>query len=111
MNFNNIPKQQQQQTLNIQSNSSFDAVGFFILIAMLIKSCAQIPIIIKVTQTKSAEDISIIMPIMFLLSFSILSMISLRKQLYKPFLIFLIGIISSIILIIQKLAYEKSKKK
>ena len=34
------------------SSSSYDFMGLFILIAMLIKACAQIPIIIKVTQTK-----------------------------------------------------------
>ena len=84
------------------SSSSYDFMGLFILIAMLIKACAQIPIIIKVTQTKSAEDISIIMPIMFLISFSILAAISLNRKLYMPLLIFIIGIATSIILIIQK---------
>jgi uncharacterized protein with PQ loop repeat len=91
------------------SSSSYDFMGLFILIAMLIKACAQIPIIIKVTQTKSAEDISIIMPIMFLISFSILAAISLNRKLYMPLLIFIIGIATSIILIIQKSTYEKSK--
>ena len=76
---------------------------------MLIKACAQIPLIIKITQSKSAEDVSIIMPIMFLVSFSILGAISLNRKLYFPLLIFTIGIATSIILIIQVSMYEKSK--
>jgi hypothetical protein len=88
MNFNNMLRQQSQQQPQQQSlknttqippntnnfnfqnltspNSSYDTLGLIILIAMLIKACAQIPLIIKITQSKSAEDISIIMPIMFL---------------------------------------------
>ena len=118
INFNRNEMQEQkkkilynQNLLNIpNSNSSYDVVGLFILFAMLFKACAQIPIIIKVTQKKSAEDISIITPIMFLVSFLILSIISLVKRLYMPLLIFTIGIITSTILIIQKFIYEKSKK-
>ena len=91
------------------SSSNYDYLGLAILIAMLIKACAQIPLIIKITQTKSAEDISIITPIMFLVSFSILGGISLNRRLYFPLLIFSIGIATSIILIIQITMYEKSK--
>ena len=124
MNFNTMLDQREQKqlpalkntnfnNLNLQnlssSNSSYDYLGLFILIAMLIKACAQIPLIIKITQTKSAEDISIIMPIMFLVSFSILGIISLNRRLYFPLLIFTIGIASSIILIVQISMYEKSK--
>lgn len=123
MNFNNMLKQQPQQqplkNVNVNnftnfgnlssSSSSYDYLGLFILIAMLIKACAQIPLIIKITQSKSAEDISIIMPIMFLTSFSILGAISLNRRLYFPLLIFVIGIATSIILIIQISMYEKSK--
>ena len=131
MNLNNIFGQQSQpqsqpqpQSLkNIPSNSnnlnnfqnlssatsSYDTLGLLILIAMLIKACAQIPLIIKITQSKSAEDVSIIMPIMFLVSFSILGAISLNRRLYFPLLIFTIGIATSIILIIQVSMYEKSK--
>ena len=124
MNFNNMLGQQpQQQSLkntnltspnsNFQnltsSTSSYDTLGLLILIAMLIKACAQIPLIIKITHTKSAEDISIISPIMFLVAFSILSAISLNRRLYLPLLIFTIGIATSIILIIQVSMYEKSK--
>jgi hypothetical protein len=136
MNLNNIfgqqPKPQPQPQLQQQSlqfpkninqsnsnnfnfqnltspNSSYDTLGLLILIAMLIKACAQIPLIIKITQSKSAEDISIIMPIMFLVSFSILGAISLNRRLYLPLLIFTIGITTSIILIIQVSMYEKSK--
>lgn len=125
MNFNNMLKQQPQQQplknvnvnnsnmFNLQnlssSSSSYDYLGLFILIAMLIKACAQIPLIIKITKSKSAEDISIIMPIMFLTSFSILGAISLNRKLYFPLLIFAIGIATSIILIIQISMYEKSK--
>ena len=91
------------------ATSSYDTLGLLILIAMLIKACAQIPLIIKITQTKSAEDISIFMPIMFLVSFSILGAISLKRKLYFPLLIFTIGIATSIILIVQISMYEKSK--
>jgi len=91
------------------SSSSYDYLGLFILIAMLIKACAQIPLIIKITQTKSAEDISIIMPVMFLISFSILGAISLSRKLYFPLMIFGIGIAASIILIVQISIYERSK--
>ena len=113
-NFNNIqePKQKSiENIINMQNNpaSSYDFMGLFILIAMLIKACAQIPLIIKVTQTKSAEDISIMTPIMFLISFSILGTLSLMKRLYMPLLIFIIGVATSIILIVQKITYEKSK--
>lgn len=125
MNFNNMLKQQPQQSpqpslknanLNIPNfqnltspNSSYDTLGLLILIAMLIKACAQIPLIIKITQSKSAEDISIITPIMFLVAFCILGAISLTRRLYLPLLIFTIGIATSIILIIQVSMYEKSK--
>ena len=131
MNLNNILGQQSQSQpqpqssqfpKNIPSNSnnlnfqnlssatsSYDTLGLLILIAMLIKACAQIPLIIKITQSKSAEDVSIIMPIMFLVSFSILGAISLNRRLYFPLLIFTIGIATSIILIIQVSMYEKSK--
>jgi uncharacterized protein with PQ loop repeat len=117
MEYNNNMQEPKQQSLknsnlfNIQNNptSSYDFMGLFILIAMLIKACAQIPLIIKVTQTKSAEDISIMTPIMFLISFSILGTLSLMKKLYMPLLIFIIGVATSIILIIQKITYEKSK--
>lgn len=132
MNLNNIlgsqpQSQPQQQSLKnmapnpLNSNnlnnfqnlssatSSYDTLGLLILIAMLIKACAQIPLIIKITQSKSAEDVSIIMPIMFLVSFSILGAISLNRKLYFPLLIFTIGIATSIILIIQVSMYEKSK--
>ena len=130
-NFNNMLRQQSQQqpqqqhlktttlispntnNFNFQnltsSNSSYDTLGLLILIAMLIKACAQIPLIIKITQSKSAEDISIITPIMFLVAFSILGAISLNRRLYLPLLIFTIGIATSIILIIQVSMYEKSK--
>lgn len=110
------PRQQQENInnsnfFNMQNNpaSSYDFMGLFILIAMLIKACAQIPLIVKVTQTKSAEDISIMTPIMFLISFSILGTLSLMKKLYMPLLIFIIGVATSIILIVQKITYEKSK--
>jgi len=131
MNFNNMLRQQSQQpqqpqqspqsslkntNLNIPNfqnltspNSSYDTLGLLILIAMLIKACAQIPLIIKITQSKSAEDISIISPIMFLVAFCILGAISLNRRLYLPLLIFTIGIATSIILIIQVSMYEKSK--
>ena len=124
-NFNNMLRQQPQSSqpsqlvppnsnnFNFQNltspNSSYDTLGLLILIAMLIKACAQIPLIIKITQSKSAEDVSIIMPIMFLVSFSILGAISLNRRLYFPLLIFTIGIATSIILIIQVSMYEKSK--
>ena len=121
MNLNNMLRQQPQQlplkntnltppnsnNFNFQnltsSSSSYDTLGLLILIAMLIKACAQIPLIIKITQSKSAEDVSIISPIMFLVSFSILGAISLNRRLYLPLLIFTIGIATSIILIIQVL--------
>lgn len=128
-NFNNMLRQQPQLSQQSQqsqqipqnsnnlnnfqnltsSSSSYDTLGLLILIAMLIKACAQIPLIIKITQSKSAEDVSIIMPIMFLVSFSILGAISLNRRLYLPLLIFTIGIATSIILIIQVSIYEKSK--
>ena len=95
--------------LNSETASNYDYMGLFILIAMLLKACAQIPLIIKITQTKSAEDISIIMPIMFLASFSILGAISIKRKLYFPLLIFAIGIATSIILLVQISMYEKSK--
>ena len=122
MNFNTMLDQIEQKqpalkntninNFNLQnssSSSSYDYLGLFILIAMLLKACAQIPLIIKITQSKSAEDISIIMPIMFLVSFSILGLISVNRRLYFPLLIFTIGIASSIILIVQISMYEKSK--
>jgi len=95
--------------LSTPATSNYDYMGLLILIAMLLKACAQIPLIIKITQTKSAEDISIIMPIMFLVAFCILGAISLKRKLYFPLLIFSIGIATSIILLVQIFMYEKSK--
>ena len=95
--------------LSTSATSNYDYMGLLILIAMLLKACAQIPLIIKITQTKSAEDISIIMPIMFLAAFCILGAISLKRKLYFPLLIFSIGIATSIILLVQISMYEKSK--
>jgi uncharacterized protein with PQ loop repeat len=102
-------KRNSNYMLNTETSSNYDYIGLFILIAMLLKACAQIPLIIKITQTKSAEDISIIMPIMFLAAFSILGAISLKRKLYFPLLIFSIGIATSIILLVQISMYEKSK--
>jgi len=87
----------------------FDYMGMFILLAMSLKACGQIPLIIKITQTKSAEDISLATPIMFSISFLILAILSFKKRLYIPLFIFIIGIATSVILLLQIILYEKSK--
>jgi uncharacterized protein with PQ loop repeat len=87
----------------------FDYMGMFILLAMSLKACGQSPLIIKITQTKSAEDISLATPIMFSISFLILAILSFKKKLYIPLFIFIIGIATSVILLLQIILYEKSK--
>lgn len=105
---NNVQNNINQQVQNNQS--TMDLAGIGILIAMALKTCGLIPIIVKVAKNKSAEDISIATPIMYLVAFSILATISFLKGFYLPLLLFLGGIAVAIILLVQKINYENSKQ-
>jgi len=90
------------------SYPKIDYSGLGILFGMIIQAFALIPIIIKVSINKSAQDISIVTPMMMLFSFILFSVISFIKKFYFPLLIFIIGIVVSGILITQKVLYETS---
>jgi len=90
------------------SYPKIDYSGLGILFGMIIQAFALIPIIIKVSINKSAQDISIVTPMMMLFSFILFSVISFLKKFYFPLFIFIIGIVVSGILITQKVLFETS---
>lgn len=97
-------------TTEVKSNGlNIDLEGWGILFAMTLKVFGLVPIVVKIGQTKSAEDISLATPIMFLIAFLLLALISFKKAFYVPLGLFIIGIAVAIILILQKVLYEKSK--
>ena len=106
--------------MNIENNNTFknikkspvklDYSGLFILIALSIQALALIPLVITVSKKKTAEEISMITPIMFLFSFIIFSVIAFTKQYFLPLIIFFIGIVLSAVLLIQKIMYERNKE-
>lgn len=86
-----------------------DYSGLGILFGLTIQAFALIPLIIRVAKTKSANDISYVTPIMFIFSFIIFSVISFSKQYYLPLVIFLVGIVTSTLLLVQKVMYERNR--
>jgi len=102
-NFNFNKKNGQSKNILV------DYSGIGILFGMTIQAFALIPIIVKVAQKKTAEEISFVTPVMFLFSFIIFGVISLAKKFYLPLIIFVIGIVTSAMLLVQKLMYEKYK--
>ena len=106
---NKVQNNVNNQLQNTQSNT-MDLVGIGVLVAMALKTFGLIPIIVKVAKNKSAEDISIATPIMYLIAFSILATISFLKGFYLPLFLFLGGIAVAVILLVQKINYESSKQ-
>ena len=99
----------EMQQPNVNSWTNIDLEGWGILLAMCLKVFGLVPIIVRIAQTKSAEDISLATPIMFCVAFLMLALISFKKGFYVPLGLFVIGIGVSIVLIVQKVLYEKSK--
>jgi len=104
---NKVQNNVNNQLQNTQSNT-MDLVGIGVLVAMALKTFGLIPIIVKVAKNKSAEDISIATPIMYLIAFSILATISFLKGLLPLF--YFGGIAVAVILLVQKINYESSKQ-
>jgi len=99
----------ENQQPNVNSWANIDLEGWGILFAMFLKVFGLVPIVVRIAQTKSAEDISLATPIMFLVAFLILALISFKKAFYVPLGLFIIGIGVAVVLIVQKVLYEKSK--
>lgn len=93
---------------NQVTKPQFDYFGIGILVAMALKSFALIPTIAQVTKTGTLEEISIVTPIFFMVAFFILFVISFLKKYYIPMLLFIVGTITSIILLVQKIIYDRS---
>ena len=105
MNIENLNRK------SFKSNQiKIDYSGIGILVGITIQAFDILPLIIRVHQTKSAEDISYVTPIMFLLAFILFTIISLVKVYFVPLIIYFIGIIFSSILLAQKYIYEQKKK-
>lgn len=96
-------------TQTASNGFNIDLEGGCILLAMCLKVFGLVPIVVKIAQTKSAEDISLATPIMFLIAFLLLALISFKKAFYLPLGLFVIGIAVAVILIVQKVLYENSK--
>lgn len=94
---------------SFKNTLDFDFAGTVILIAMALKTFGLIPLIVRIDKTKSAEDVSFATPIMFLIAFVMLGVISLLKGYYLPICLFCVGIIVCIILIVKIGKYEKNK--
>lgn len=103
----NFPRPSMNKISNFLGNVSIIEIAIFF--AVILKVFGLVPLIIQVSKNKSAEDISIATPIMFLGAFSILCVISFMKGMYGPFFLFLIGAIVAIVLLLQKILYERSK--
>ena len=103
---NTMPKKVNSQTAN--GKPDFDYFGIGILVAMALKSFALIPTIAQVAKTGTLEEISIVTPIFYMIAFFILFVVSFMKKYYIPMLLFIVGVITSIILLVQKIIYERS---
>lgn len=116
-NFSNksIPKNAAINTNAINPNANklnktmeWDINNIIVVFAMLLIACGLIPLIVRVAKTQSAKDISYATPILFIIAFFLLLIVSAFKKIYAAFFIFLIGLIASIILLIQKYMHDKN---
>ena len=119
--YNNKNKNNLQESINTNNNnknnsqmntSMFKDMTIYswgILVAMFFKTFALLPTVIKIAKVKTAEDISIVTPVFLLIAFTILFIICIKKKFHLPLLLFLVGIVVSVILLIQKIIYESSK--
>ena len=78
-----------------------------IILSFLLISLGLVPIIIQITSNKSANDISIGTPIIFMVAFLIMSITSYIKGSYKLVGVFMVGLAVSIVLLIQKILHDK----
>ena len=93
----------------MSSNSnSLDLTSFGILISIALKCTALIPTIVQVVKTKTVEEISLITPAFYAVAFFILILIAINKQYHIPLAFFIVGFLSAIILLTQKIIYEQS---
>jgi hypothetical protein len=78
-----------------------------IILSFLLISLGLVPIIIQITSNKSANDISIGTPIIFMVAFLTMSITSYIKRSYKLVGVFVVGLAVSIVLLIQKILHDK----
>ena len=90
-------------------NMNMDSMAIMLCIAL--KTTALLPTIINVGKVKSVEEISILTPIFFAVSFLILLILSFKKKYYPPMCFFFIGLAFSSILLAQKVMYDFSESK
>lgn len=92
------------------SSSQYNYVNIGILVSMGLKCIGLYPLIIKVAEKKTAEEISFVTPILFFLAFAIIFVISILKKFYIPAVLFFIGMVGGAILFVQKLVYHLSEE-
>ena len=78
-----------------------------IILSFLLISLGLVPIIIQITANKSARDISIGTPIIFIIAFLTMCITSYIKGSYKLVGVFVVGLAVSIVLLIQKILHDK----
>jgi hypothetical protein len=78
-----------------------------IILSFLLISLGLVPIIIQITSNKSANDISIGTPIIFMVAFLTMCITSYIKRSYKLVGVFVVGLAVSIVLLIQKILHDK----
>jgi hypothetical protein len=78
-----------------------------IILSFLLISLGLVPIIIQITSNKSANDISIGTPIIFMVAFLTMCITSYIKGSYKLVGVFTVGLAVSIVLLIQKILHDK----
>jgi hypothetical protein len=82
-------------------------IDYIIILSFILISLGLIPIIIQITVNKSARDISIGTPIIFIIAFLSMCITSYTKRSYKLICVFAIGLAVSIVLLIQKILFDK----
>jgi hypothetical protein len=82
-------------------------IDYIIILSFILISLGLVPIIIQITANKSARDISIGTPIIFIIAFLSMCITSYIKRSYKLICVFAIGLAVSIVLLIQKILFDK----
>jgi len=104
----NTIKQNIEKNISSPGEKPHNVYDYLVVFSMALVSFALVPLVVRIARTQSAKDISYATPIMFTLAFVILTFVSAIKKLYLAFFIFIIGLVISIILLVQKIMYEKN---